>query len=148
MNEPRFVLDPYIVRAAQSVTPDQLVTAFTVLYADLDLDPPESAEVEREDRAAAGKWLKKLRVTPGLALSTGRTNSDRGMWTCCLLSCLGDQRPKAARIRMQIAWDIVCSPQGKFNIGSAPELASELAKWSQSALASEEPSSSGKCPPL
>jgi len=66
MNEPRFVLDPYIVRAAQSVTPDQLVTAFTVLYADLDLDPPESAEVEREDRAAAGKWLKKLRVTPGL----------------------------------------------------------------------------------
>lgn len=127
MNEPRFVLDPYIVRAVQSVTADQLLAAFTSLYA--NLYPCSPGAIENTERAAAEKWLKKLRLTPGLALSTGGTNSERGMWTCCLLSCLGEPRPKAVRVRMQIAWDIVCSPQGALNIGSAPELVGGREKW-------------------
>lgn len=119
----RFILDPYIIRAIHSVNAKEIDVAAGVLYPDLlESESPE------EDIQLIQKWLDKLRKKPGLALSTGRRKSDRGILTCSLLAVLGVQMPKSARTRTQLAWDIVNSYVGKKNIGTAPELDAERSR--------------------
>lgn len=112
----RFVLDPYIVRAVASVSAVEVAHAVWHLYPDV-VEGESSAEVPYVEA-----WLKELRAKPGLALSTGRRNSDRGLYTCALPSCLGVEFPKGARVRNDLAWAILDSEIGRKNIGAAPEL--------------------------
>lgn len=111
-------LDPYLVKAVAGVTSKQIYDAFARLYA--DADPNEGDYLPWIE-----KWLGKLRTRPGLALSTGRRNSLRGVLTCALLDVLGVARPKAERDRMTLAWAILRSPVGYTSIGHTPELDAE-----------------------
>lgn len=112
------ILDPYLIKAVSGVAPKQIYDAFARLYADMEPN-------EGEYLPWIEKWLEKLRMKPGRALSTGRRNSLRGVLTCSLLDVLGVVRPKAERDRMTLAWAILRSPVGRSSIGSVPELDAE-----------------------
>ncbi len=114
------LLDPYIVKAVSSATQKQLVSSFARLYPEFQSTDEWAVEMD--------SWLAKLKQKPGLALSTGRRNSERGLLTCSLLEVLGVANPKAARTRMNLAWDIINSPVGSKLIGPAVELDAERAK--------------------
>lgn len=118
-NRQRFVLDPYIVRAVGSVSAIDVAQAVWDLYPDLVVGEAS------EEAPLIEAWLVKLRKRPGLALSTGGRNSDRGLYTCALLSTMGIQAPKARMARTQLAWSILDSELGRRNIGDAPELDSQ-----------------------
>lgn len=109
------ILDPHIITAISEVTAPEIVVSFSKLYPDVDqLEESEMKDVE--------SWLAKARRVPGTALSTGRRNSLRGMFTCCLLEVLKVPLPKTARTRMTMAWAILNSEKGMTLIGVVPEL--------------------------
>lgn len=112
------ILDYYIVKATSGITPKEVFETFTKLYPDYDL-------CESDYLGLIEDWLQKLRMKPGLALSTGKRNSLRGVLTCSLLNVLGVNLPKATRNRMEVAWAIIDSPIGGKKIGYAPELDAE-----------------------
>ena len=117
------ILDPYIIKAVSGVTAEQIFHATRKLYPEYLVHKFEDEQPELD------KWLEKLTSRPGLALSTGRRRSARGEYTCALLDVLGEERPKAVRSRMYLAWDVILSPVGQKNIGDAPELEKEKLAW-------------------
>ena len=119
------ILDPYMVRAMERVTPDRLYDSLARLYPDLDWDDSEQKEISA---SWLPKWLAKARKRPGTALSTGRRNSMSGMVTCALLDALGAPSPKTARTRIDVAWALLDSPEGRNILGSLPELEAERQK--------------------
>lgn len=134
----RFVFDPYIVRAIEPVSAAQVRDSFAKLYPDL---AGETEEERAEDLRLIEHWLGKLCKKPGLALSTGTTKSDRGMFTCSLLDVLGVLNPKARRVRMEMAWAVMDSPEGSKNIGEAPELDDQRRKRDERASNPSRPNS-------
>lgn len=116
--EKGLVLDPYIVKATSGVTAEQIVDAFHRLYPDWD-------RLVDEDVLLVGKWLEKLRRKPGLSLSTGRTNSFKGVLTCSLLHVLDVEMPKTVRTRMDLAWAILDSTKARQVLGYVRELEAE-----------------------
>ena len=115
------ILDPYIIRAGAAIDAARMLAALRRLYPDAGVD--DAGDTELIDA-----WLKKFKRKPGLALSTGRTKSDKGMLTCCMLDALAVDRPKAARARMQVAWAILNSHEGQ-RLAASAELDVERAKW-------------------
>ena len=115
------LLDPHIVSSASEVTAQKIFSAFRRLYPDMAMD-------DEGDLEAIEAWLAKFRRKPGLALSTGRTNSDKGMFTCSLLDALGAPCPKSPRGRLDVAWTILNSEPGR-RLANCPELEVERAKW-------------------
>lgn len=117
----RMILDPYIIRAGAAIDAARMLAALRRLYPDAGVD--DAGDTELIDA-----WLKKFKRKPGLALSTGRTKSDKGMLTCCMLDALGVDRPKAARARTEVAWAILNSHEGQ-RLAASAELDVERAKW-------------------
>lgn len=115
-------LDPYIVLAASQVRAEQLIASFVRLY-------PDWLPVDTDDVEFINSWLLKLSRKPGLALSTGRTNSFKGLLTCCLLDVLGVNLPRSPRTRAVLAWAILDSPGGRAQIGHPADLDAERIKY-------------------
>lgn len=122
------ILDPYIVKATTGITSKQIISAFAKIYPEYN-----NSSSLNEYKAEVEDWLINLRKKPGLALSTGRRNSKRGMLTCSLLDVLGVAHPKAERNRMDLAWAILDSPGGSKSIGYVPELEAEERPHNKSA---------------
>lgn len=119
------LLDPYMIKAMERVTPDRLYVSLARLYPDLDWDDPEQKKISG---SWLPKWLTKARSRPGSALSTGRRNSMGGMVTCALLDTMGAPSPKASRTRFDVAWDLLDSPEARSVLGVLPELDAEREK--------------------
>lgn len=118
------ILDPHLITSIAAVTAAEIAVSFLNLYPDMGpLDEGDMQDVER--------WLAKARRRPGTALSTGRRNSMRGMFTCCLLDVLKVPLPRSARDRMTMAWAILNSENGAALVGSVPELEVARAEWKQ-----------------
>lgn len=115
------ILDPYIVQAASQVDAGRILASLRRLYPDMGFG-------DEADTELIEAWLVKFRRKPGLALSTGRTNSEKGLFTCGMLDALGAPWPKAPRVRMEVAWTILNSEEGR-RLASSPELELERAKW-------------------
>lgn len=119
---PRLILDPYILTATADITAKQVFDCASSLYPDCNWDWSHDEEV-------VAKWLATMRRKPGLALSTGRTKTDRGMFTCGLLKVLGVERPRGVRSRMEVAWDILDSAKGRASVGHDQQLEQERKHW-------------------
>ena len=120
----RLVLDPYILTATADITARQVFDCAIALYTDCEWD-------WELDEDVIDSWLATMRRKPGLALSTGRTKSARGMFTCALLQVLGVHNPKSVRTRMDVAWDILDSEPGRAKVGHVPVLEHERKLWLQ-----------------
>jgi hypothetical protein len=120
-------LDNYLVIAAGSVSAEALRHACNSIYTSgqapgwSDLDP-----LGPDADPALEKWLNKIRAGKlSHALSTGRTNSQKGMMTCGLLAALDVKKPKAARSRYVLVWAILNSAKGQLATGKVPEIDAE-----------------------
>lgn len=120
----RLILDPYILTATADVTARQVFDCARTLYNDCEWD-------WELDEDVIDTWLATMRRKPALALSTGRTKSDRGMFSCALLQVMGIQNPKSVRTRMDVAWDILDSAIGRAKVGHVPVLEQERKLWHQ-----------------
>lgn len=109
------LLDPYMIKAIDGITSEQVYNSFVKLYKDIEPS-------KQEYIPSIELWLAKLRKLPGSALSTGRTNSLRGLYTCSLLDVLEVKNPRGARNRNQLAWDVLDSNWARNVIGYVEEL--------------------------
>lgn len=118
------ILDPFLSQVIGHCSEDRLLQALRAIYPEIEW--PEN-EVLRELQT----WRHKGLQRPGIALSTGRRNSFKGMVTCAFLSVLGIDRPKAPRDRMTLAWAILGSAEARSLLGRVEELDVARAEWEE-----------------
>jgi hypothetical protein len=116
------ILDPFLVRVIGGCDAERLLEALRTLYPDINW-PTEEVMPELE------RWLRKGKQRPGLALSTGRRNSFKGMATCALLHTFEVDHPKAARNRLALAWDVLDSAEARRIVGRVEELEAARLEW-------------------
>lgn len=116
------ILDPFLIQVIGNCKAERLLQALRVLYPDIEW-PAEDAIPELE------RWLRKGKQRPGLALSTGRRNSFKGMATCAFLHALEIDRPKAERNRLMLAWDVLGSVEARRIVGHVEELETARLEW-------------------
>lgn len=116
------ILDPLLSDVIGRCTEHRLLEALRTLYPDNDWPATQICP-------QLTKWLRNAQRQPGLSLSTGRTNSFKGMATCALLQVLEVPSPKGPRNRMMLAWAILESSEAKRVLGPNEELDAARARW-------------------
>lgn len=116
------ILDPFLIQVIGACNAKILLEALRILYPDIEW-PAEEVIPELE------RWLRKGKQRPGLALSTGRRNSFKGMATCAFLHALEVDHPKAERNRLTLAWDVLDSAEARRIVGDIEELEAARLNW-------------------